>query len=532
MKNNIFGYLFFLFIILIMGFAIYKVKTNDNKQEAGNGATTSSVVTKQKGTKLTLGISDLDTINPIITKNKNVQNITKLIYEPLFNVTEDGKLESCLANEWATTDSKTYIIKLKSGIKWTDGTIFSSNDVKYTIDRLKETDKSVYAESVKYVKEVDIIDNTTIRIILSREVPFFQYYLNFPILSSNYFGKDDFWKTKKNKAPITTGRFKISEVTGKTIVLTKNDNWWNKDEEQTIIETINLNKYSSVAELYNAFKLGRIDLIATENVNYQEYIGTIGYNITEIEGRDFVFLALNTQSNYLSDKNVRKAIRSAINKSNIVSKVYGKMYSVANFPLTLNNYLVKTGEENYYNKNEIKTQLTASGWSFRSGIWQKTIDYKRVRLELNLVVNAKDSYRVKVAEYIKKSLSEQGIILNVIQASNKQYKNYLNNKNYDMILCESTISITPDLSTYFGNGNLAFFSNNEVSEIMKYINNITDEEELKSKYQELYAIYNEEVPYIGIARNKIAVITNSYLSGEIKARWYNLFFGFNEWYTS
>ena len=532
MKNNIFGYLFLIFIIIIMGFAIYKVKTNNDNQNNGDGANASSVVTKQKGTKLTLGISDLDTINPIITKNKNVQNITKLIYEPLFNVTEDGKLEPCLAEEWATKDSKTYIVKLKSGIKWTDGSYFSTNDVKYTIDRLKETDKSVYAESVKYVKEVDIIDNTTIRIILSKEVPYFQYYLNFPILSSNFYGDKDFWKTKKNKAPSTTGRFKISEVSEKTITLTKNDNWWNKENNDSVIETINLNKYSSVAELYNAFKLGRIDLIATENVNYQEYIGTIGYNITEIEGREFIFLALNTQNVYLSDKNVRKAIRASINKPNIVSKVYGKMSVPANFPLTINSYLVKTGEENFYKKDEVKTHLGTAGWTPRSGIWQKTIDYKTVRLELNLVVKAKDTKRVKVAGYIQKALSEQGIIINIIQVSNKDYKNYLNNKNYDMILCESTISITPDLSTYLGEGNLANFSNNETSEIMNHIKNITDEEELKTKYQKLYEIYNEEVPYIGIARSKIAVITNSYLSGEIRARWYNLFFGINDWYTS
>ena len=532
MKNNIFGYLFLVFIIIIMGFAIYKVKSNNNNKENENGASISTVTTKQKGTKLTLGISDLDTINPIITKNKNVQNITRLIYEPLFNVTEDGKLEPCLAEEWATTDSRTYIIKLQSSIEWSDGKIFSSNDVKYTIDRLKETDKSVYADNVKYVQEVDIIDNTTIRVILSKEVSHFEYYLNFPILSSEFYGEENFWKTKKNKAPSTTGKFKISEVSEKTIILTKNDNWWNKENNNFIIETININKYSSVAELYNAFKLGRIDLIATENINYQKYIGTIGYKITEIEGRSFVFVALNTQNMYLSDKNVRKAIRSAINKSNIVSKVYGNMYSTANFPLTLNSYLVKINEENYYKVDDVKTNLTLGGWNLRNGTWQKTIDYKTVRLELNLIVNKADSNRVKVAQYIQKSLSEQGVIINIIQASNKDYQSYLSNKNYDMILCESTISISPDLSTYFGNDNLANFSSNETNEIMNSIQNITDEEGLKAKYQRLYEIYNEEVPYIGISRSKIAVITNSYLSGDIRARWYNLFFGFNEWYTS
>ena len=101
-----------------------------------------------------------------------------------------------------------------------------------------------------------------------------------------------------------------------------------------------------------------------------------------------------------------------------------------------------------------------------------------------------------------------------------------------MILCEATTSISPSLNTYFGNGNLASFTNNETKEIMDNINNITEEDKLKENYQKLYNIYNEEVPYIGIARNKIAVITNTYLTGEIGAKWYNLFFGFKDWYTS
>ena len=533
MKNNIFGYVFLVFIIAIMAFAIYKVGSEKKKNADASANNTSSVMTKEKGTELTLGISNMDTINPIITNNKNVQNVTKLIYEPLINVTEDGKAEPCLASEWATTDNKTYIVKIKSGIKWQDGTMFSSNDVKYTIDRLKETGKSsVYADCVEHVEEVDIIDNTTIRIILSEKIPFFQYYLNFPILSSSFYGDEDFWKTKKNKAPMTTGRFKISEVTDKSIVLTKNDMWWNKEGQESIIEKINLNKYSSVAELYNAFKLGRIDLISTENTDYQKYIGTIGYNTTDIEGRKMVFLALNTQSNLLSDINVRKAIRSAINKQEIVSKIYGKMYSVANFPLSTNSYLVKRGDEGYYKLDDIENNLKESGWALRAGIWQKTVDYKRIRLELNLVVKSKDEKRVKTANYIKDKFAENGIIVNVIEVSNKEYKNYLKNKNYDMILCEFTQSITPSLATFLGDGNLSNFYNQEVKEIMNYIGNITDEKELQSKYQRLYEIYNEEVPYIGIAKNKIKIITNSYLTGNINSRWYNLFFGFKEWYTS
>ena len=537
MKNNLFGYLFLFFIVIIMFFSIYKVRTDKAKIEEQNKKNVSTALEKEKGKELTLGIFNLDTINPIITKNKNVQNITKLMYEPLFDITKDGKLEPCLASEWSLSDSNTYIIKIKTGIKWTDGSAFSSSDVKFTIDRLKETNKdkstkSVYSDCVKYVKEVDVIDNETIRIILSQEVKMFQYYLTFPILSSNFYQGENFWNSKKNKAPITTGRFKISDVTGKAITLTKNNNWWNKEKEDSIIEKININKYSSAGKLYNAFKLGRIDLMATENTDYQKYIGTIGYNTTEIEGRKFVFLALNTKSKILSDVNVRKAIRAAINKNEINSKIYNKKYYVANFPLYQTSYLVKREDENFYNIENFKTYLNDAGWNLKNGIWQKLVNYKRVNLELNLVVRKKDSYRYTVAKYLRAKFAEQGVIINIIAAQDKDYKKYLNNKKYDMILCETTLPISPNISTYFDDNNLANFSNNEAKEIVYYINNITEERELQEKYQKLYEIYNNEVPYIGIVRNKISVITNSYLTGEINSRWYNLFFDFKDWYTN
>ena len=532
MKSNIFGYLFFIFIIVIMGFAIYKVNYSDTDSDdtSTDGETTSTASTEM-GTDLTVGISEFDTINPIITTNKKVQDITKLIYESLVEITEDGNVEPLLAKEWETSDNLTYIIKLNSGITWSDGTEFSSDDVKYTIDRLKETSDSVYSDNVEYVKEVDIVDDTTLRIILSTEVPFFEYYLNFPILSSSYYGDDDFWDTDKNEAPITTGRFEITDVTNSTITLTKNENWWNIEENDSIIETITINIYSTVAELYNAFKLGSIDFLATTNSNYSEYIGTIGYDIDEIEGRNFVFLALNTQSSLLSDTEVRKAIRYAINKDDIVSNIYSNTYMRANFPLNTTSYLVEDSNDSYYDTSAVTTTLEDAGWSLKNSQWQKVIDYTTTKLELNLVVKS-GTDRESVAESIKSSLAEQGITINIIQASSSDYENYLESKDYDLILCESTISIAPDLTTYFGDNNLANYSNSEVSEIMGYIDNLTDEEELKTAFQKLYNYYNDDVPYIGIARNKIYVITNSYLTGEISSRWYNLFFNFKDWYTN
>ncbi len=531
MKNNIFGYIFIIFIVVIMAFAIYRVKIQNGNNNENNTTSSSSVQEVKKGTEMTLAISEFDTINPIITSNKKVQDIDKLIYESLINITEDYKIEYSLAKEIAKNSEKTYIVKLKSGIKWSDGNRFTSDDVKFTIDRLKdENASSVYAQNVKDIEEVDIIDNTTLRIILLKEVQNFEYYLNFPILSNEYYAGSNFWNTEKNIAPVTTGRFKISEVTNNTIVLEKNADWWNK-EKKSIIEKITINLYSTVAELYNAFKMGSIDLISTQNPLYQDYIGTIGYDVTEVEGKEFVFLALNTNNSILSDVNIRKAIRASIDKNRVISNSYGNIYKSTNFPLSTLFFSDNEVEENFYSIEEKNNLLSASGWELRKGIWQKDINYRTNSIQLNLIVRAKDTARTKAAEDIKNQLQEQGILINIIYASDSEYNSYLNNKNYDMLLCSIEQPIAPDLNSYFGSKNYANYANSEVKEIMNYIGNLSDENELKAKYRRLYEIYNEEVPYIGIARNKILVIKNTNLIGEVKANWYNLFYKIDEWYT-
>ena len=530
MRNNFFGYIFLVFIIIILGFAIYKVKIQNKSNEENNTSKSSITGEIEKGKEMTLAISNFDSINPIITSNRKVQDIDKLIYEPLIGVTEDYKLDYILAKECAKMSGNTYIVKLRQAVKWSDGTKFTSDDVKFTIDKLKENNNSVYSKNISSIQEVDIIDNYTLKIILSSEVKNFEYYLNFPILSNSYYAGTDFWNTEKNKAPTTTGRYKISEVSHSTIVLEKNANWWNKEQNSTI-EKITINLYSTVAEMYNAFKMGNLSLINTENSDFRNYVGTIGYDLKETEGREYVFLALNTNSRFLSDVNIRKAIRASIDKQAVIDNSFGGLYSTSDFPLNKGSYLVDEQDNNFYNLDEKWNLLSNAGWNQKNGIWQKYENYRTINLELNLVVRASNGTRCRAAENIKYQLQEQGIIVNIIYADDNLYNSYLNNVNYDMMLCSIEQPIAPDLNTYFGYNNLARYNNQEVNDIMSFVSNNTDENELKTKYQRLYEIYNEEVPYIGIARNKIMTLKNTDLIGEIKSNWYSMFYNIGEWYT-
>lgn len=460
-----------------------------------------------------------------------MQDITKLIYEPLVNLTSDYKPEACLATEWAKQSDNSYLVKLRENVRWSDGQRFTSEDVRFTIDRLKEI-SSIYSYNVQYVVGVDVIDDYTVKINLDREVPFFEYYLTFPILSKDYYEGEDFSTTAKNSQPIGTGKYKIATVESSNIVLEKNTSWWNIKEKPLTLEKITVNLYSSIGELYNSFKIGNLDLVATDNTNLTEYIGTIGYTPKEIKGRNHTFLAFNMQNELLSRQEVRKAISYSIDKDNIVSTVFNNQCITSSFPLDYGSWLCQnTDTSSGYNTEQAKRVLEEAGWTYtRSNYWQKTENRRTQRIELNLLVKSSDSARVSVAENIKTQLESQGIRINVVQVSDEEYTSRINNKNYDIALCTPTLSTSPDLTTFFGDGNLSNYSNDEIINIMNEVKNTTDENILKEKYNRLIEIYKSDVPYLSLYNSKYTVAYNSGLVGELTPNWFSSFYGIEGWY--
>ena len=531
MRNSWFKYIFIIFAIGITIFAFVKIREDEEvkKQEALN--TNNSEEERIK--EITLGIASFDTINPILSNNQNVQDISKLIYEPLINLSNDYKLEPALAKEWAKQDATTYIIKLRENVKWSNGEAFKAQDVQYTVDRLKIDTPSIYSSSVQFVDRLEVVDDYTIKIYLSQEVPFFEYYLTFPIMSKEYYGDDNFSNTDKNSNPVGTGKYKISDVQGSYITLEKNENWWNASKIGLSLEKINVNLYSSVGELYNSFKTGNIDVLSTNNNNFSDYIGTIGYNIKETRGREFNYLALNLESQFLSDINLRKALAALIDKGSITGNVYGGKYYTASFPLEYGSYLYDgTNSSIQYDVEQGKQFLADGGWNFGYQSWQKTENYRTQKLALSFVVNASNSSLVQTAENIEAQLEAQGIVVNLIRASDAQYQSYKQNKNYDIILCSTYLPVSPNLSYFLGNDNLANYSSDEVNQILNEVKNTTDQSILKEKYVRLEQIFNGDVPYIALNSGKLNVLYNSNLVGDVAPNWFNIFYNIEGWYKN
>lgn len=331
MKEKNFRIIFFTIIIILTLFAIYLIIKNKDTMASDIKITRKE---NEISNEIIIGITDFDTINPIISKNQDVQYISKLIYEPLINIGQDFKLKQGLATEWSKLDEKTYLIRLNENKFWSNGKQLTAKDVEYSINYIKGQD-TIYKNNVKNIDKIEIINDYTIKIYLLEPEGKFEYMLCFPIICG--------------EQNIGTGNFYIDNVNEGEIVLKS------KTNEKKIVIKI----YEDVAKLYNAFSQEEVDVITTNNINFEEYIGKIGYNKKIICNRNFDYLKFD-----IDDKEVVKSILYAINKNEIIYKVYNNLYCKAEFPLQYGSYLYNENIEYEYNINKAKQILKDAGWEY------------------------------------------------------------------------------------------------------------------------------------------------------------------------
>ena len=520
-NRNVFKYIFIIVVIgLIIG-AIYILYYSSNKKEIAKEGTvtdvnqTSDDISIAKNLKF--GISNYDTMNPILTKNKEIANIDKLIFEPLVNITSDYHTENCLAKEINKVSENRYEIKLNNSIKWQDGQDFFSKDVEFTINKIKENN-SLYSDNVSHIQSVETPDSETVILNLDTPVSNFEYDLDFPILSCSYYTNEDFATT--GKIPIGTGMYKIASIDDNSILLITNDRWRNIKSQTPKTESIEIHKYSAIGEAFNSFKLGNTDIITTYKADYADYVGTMGYNKKEIPGRYYDFISFNCNDDILSDVSVRKSIAIAINKENLIASVFSNKKIVSYSPLDYGTYLYDSQYNEKYDINDAKQILEENNWQYVNGKWQKTIDGHVRKLIISLMINEDNNDRVLVAENIKSQLADIGIAVNIVKMSRDSYYQNLNSKNYQMALAGIVNSVKPDLSYFYGDGNIANYNNNDIKNA---INNL-------ESYNEIQKIATNDCPYVGLYRNKITILLNANVGGNFTPNAFFSYYNFNEWY--
>lgn len=198
------------------------------------------------GTANFLLYEDPDTLNPLIGQTTQAVQVSTAILEGLAYSDPDGNFQPMLAAELPTLenggvseDLKTVTWKLKPGVLWSDGEPFTSEDVKFTWDAVKDVaNGSAFAADYALISDVQTPDPETVVVTYSA---FNAGYLDqFPyILPKHATGEpSDMKNWDFNRSPIGTGPFKLAEwAPGEYLATVKNENY--REEGKPYLDGIN-----------------------------------------------------------------------------------------------------------------------------------------------------------------------------------------------------------------------------------------------------------------------------------------------------
>ena len=215
---------------------------------------------------LTIGVrGGPDSIDPHFTATGTHAESLKHIFDTLTWSGDGLEVEPRLAESWKALDATTWEFKLRKGVKFHDGSDFTAEDVKFSIERIPmvagPNPTTIY---VRRVKETKIVDPHTIHIITDGAAPVLPNdFIRLFIVSS----KAAAGLTKENaneafnsgKAAIGTGPYKyVSWAPKGDLVMDRFDGYWGpKEPWARHVRKEIANDAARVAQL----KAGQLDLI-------------------------------------------------------------------------------------------------------------------------------------------------------------------------------------------------------------------------------------------------------------------------------
>ncbi len=493
--------IFILFLILIILVSCYRIdsnveqniseKSSDNNQstyktdysavktENYNGtdyAISRSPAGKYGGQIVASSIGEgPKTFNPWTSKDATSSEIGDLMYDSLLTTDPDtGEVIPKLAKELTVSQNqKVYTVKLRQGVKWSDGKEITADDVVFTWNEiiLAGFGNTSLRDSVlidgEYPK-VKKLDKYTVEFTIKQPFAPFQRFVGTQIAPAHIFapvvkkGKrffDTYLGTTINpKDIVASGAFLLEEyVPAQRVILKRNPNYYAMDENKNLLPYIDKYVILIVGDLNNEllkFEAGELDVISVrgkdlprfkekeKKSNFKIYnlgpnTGTmfIAFNLNTRKDKDGKYYVKPIKQKWFNDLNFRTAIDYAIDRKAMVNNVANgaaqPLFTAESLSSIFLNENLASGHEK--DLEYAKSLLHKSGFYLdKKG---NLHDKEGNEVEFDLYTNAGQTEREACGVMIKEDLKDLGIKVNFKPIEfNSLVSKLMSTSDWDMIL--------------------------------------------------------------------------------------------------
>lgn len=360
-----------------------------------------------------------DSLNPFFAETLNNQTLVSLLFEPLFRLDEQFTPQLALADS-CTSDGETLRVALKSGLKFSDGSQVTAEDVAFSFRLAKNA--PAYAANLAGVSSAAVQDSRNLIFTLTAPNINAEQLLTFPVAKSGS-------GQTAAENPVGSGRF-VLKTADNGYQLTPNGFY----AATPVITSIELMNVESQEEIRSALRIGKISFIYDDLSSGNQSAGHV--KSEEVPLNNLVYLGFNPKNFIGTTPALRQAVSYAISREEIVSGTY---HSYATAATSVFNPLwggAKGANIASANADAKAAELALQGASYGGA-------------QMVLLVNSENNYRRAAADMIAKQLNAVGLKVRVNALPFETYKSYIQSGYYDMFLGEVRLTDDMNLNCFF-----------------------------------------------------------------------------------
>ncbi len=324
------------------------------------------------------------------------------VFDCLTEVAADGSLKGELAESWeASADAKTWTFNLRQGVTFHNGKAFGADDVIASLEmHTAEGAKSAAKPIVSAISEMKKMNDHQVQFTLESG------NADFPFLMSDYHilmfpaGQIE----EAIEKGIGTGLYKVENFDpGVRLVVSRVDSHY-KDGTAGWFDSIEFIAINDNGARMNALMTGQVDVVNRVDFKIETLMkANPSIAIQEVTGNQHYTFPMLTGTDPFTDMNVRKALKHAIDRQEMVDKILQGHGQVGNdHPIgPANQYFHADLEQNDYDLDKAKFYMKEAGMD-----------------SINIALSASDAAftgAVDAAQLYQSSAKGAGINIEVVQ---------------------------------------------------------------------------------------------------------------------
>ena len=465
-------------------------------------------------------MADAEDCDPIGVRTEEMYQLFSLVFDTLIGVNGSNMLVPSLAMSWRSGGERIWLISLRQGVTWHDGSSFTADDVVSTYDRIRRQTDGYYSDAAENIVSLMKLDESTIRVEMKSEGLSALYCLNFPITKAN-----------SDEALMGTGAYRLESMTDEEIKLTVNTDWWGGTPQ---IETVEFLARGSNDLAIASYEAGMLDFVPTNSLTAKQYSSAGETVVASCMTQQMETLLINHNNTHLRKREFRSAIAHLIDRSSIIANVYMNNARSCDMPVPPDSWLYDSSQVVYgYDRELALSLLTEQGYTIDE---DGNIGYFGEKVSLRILVGStpENSVRAEAAQLIADSLTSFGIGVELITANHDtasaspdpeseapysgdtEFVRLLREGNWDLALVGFSLSESNSLSKYLtpsGSNNFGHYSSETMTSLIEVMDSAVDEASLREAAYAVQSEFAEELPFIVLYFRLNSVIYSADIQG-------------------